>query len=197
MDILTASVRPRITIVEGPAGSGKSTYIKSLGPDIHRVGNYRLPRDGSTSPYVMAALSIGNDVMKVSEALAAHYETGASHIVIDRLIFSQYVYGRLRGGMGLVPPTARSVTQFFRDVSNLFFQRTGAYPGQLHIECAFILPSVAIIEERRLKAAPRHFGFSASEEHVLYNQIIEQFRLSINPHHDSISLTFPDTTPVL
>lgn len=95
-----------IVIVEGPAGSGKSTLVKHLEPLTGlRVVDRSIPvRDPGDKEAVF--YSAANDMAKLQVAMAA--PQGA---IIDRLFFSQWVYGNLRRGNK--PPRPNMNALFF------------------------------------------------------------------------------------
>lgn len=169
MDTFTQYEPLTITIVEGPAGAGKTTLIEQV-PNVHRIKGIRLPRQASMNPTEMAAMSIWNDVAKITGAYRLARAAGSGPIVIDRLAISQYVYGTLRGDLSLLPPSGSTIARLFQDVGRMFFDRTGWHPGEPLIQVVFVLPTEREVIQRRERVYPRLFPYAVNRELELYTK---------------------------
>lgn len=169
-------MRSPVIIVEGPAGSGKSTLVAHLEQDMGAVKIARsLPvRDPSA---LEAALgSWRNDILKIQDALVVRNKLA----VIDRLVFSQWVYGSLRAKKSTPPGTALRVwTEFERLLLELItdvnhrLEPCGC--GQVEIPriCLIVLlPKADVIEKYRAKAG-REFPWKVEQELKAYQKVAE------------------------
>lgn len=82
-----------IVIIEGPAGSGKSTLCQTLSQEIDSTIIQRSMQSRDPERLTGALLSWRNDLLKFQEALVI----GSGKLaIIDRLCISQWVYGNIR-----------------------------------------------------------------------------------------------------
>lgn len=88
-------MRKALYIIEGPAGSGKTTLIKELKEQGYVVapalGTIERPR-AYNFPDLGAGLSLAKDMLHLTEAIMCPDE----HVILDRGFVSQIVYGSFR-----------------------------------------------------------------------------------------------------
>lgn len=165
----------QIFIIEGPAGSGKSTLINSFREDwlkFHLANTARnvlpIPRD--FGPESGASFSQYKDFMNLSEAITVPEED----VVIDRCFVSQGVYHSLRTNdqvgfkryfQELPSHLATAATMLALDYSHRSFNTITEIP-RLHI--LFNLIPTLELNKRRESAGDRKYPFSALEENSLY-----------------------------
>lgn len=158
----------RILVLEGPAGSGKSTLNSFLTEKVCAVPvRSSLPnRDPEAEDAIIA--STINDYSKIVRALAS----SSSTMVIDRLVLSQVVYGRLRklrGGESvgcLGPQHLRKLMSglLYRAVFELQTRSYGHYnlPG-VEIAWLVLLPTPAVLRYRR-EVCGKSYAWDATTE---------------------------------
>lgn len=180
----------KMLIVEGPAGSGKSTAIHALVdqyPHYFRrtypITPIQRPRDYGDDDRNGANLSLVKDYVHFMSVLAQWRYSHNQIYVLDRFIWSQYVYGSMRLGHYRPMDIRRGVTVGFdalNDVADDYLARSNVesigswetrWVPSLKPLTLFYIPPVEVIEARR-KTANRKFIWPASQEHAQYNRII-------------------------
>jgi hypothetical protein len=174
--------KKRILIVEGPAGSGKTTVAEylSLSLQIELVKSSLPNRD----PMAYSAIidSSSNDYSKLANAMYSPY----SGIVIDRLFLSQIVYHALRTEVlslaehelqfptNLVPPKGLVGLWFDRVASTIATDLSvrGWAPSDhdLEVKWLVILPTAEEIQDRR-HFSTREFRWEPYQELSWYTDI--------------------------
>ena len=174
---------PDLIIVEGPAGSGKSTLIEQMVTDNigHEVGlpdNINIPRPRAYRDNNHGViLSLVKDSAMVATALFDRCVGGTrTPPILDRGYLSQLVYGTLRrGGQALPTVTLTYINMMLLHISAMRTQillRTG-FPQSIEpfdVLVIMNLPSLSNLRTRR-KYSPKHYPYGALSEWELYNQI--------------------------
>lgn len=196
-EISSRKPKLRLWIVEGPAGSGKSTLIKKLiesqaadvGPtelalDIPRPRDY-----GATGAQVSQLRDHARIIQMVSvfEQTIHQPISAVEPVVIDRWLLSQWVYGMIRGTYPKEADLAETlillVTRgLFSLESSLceYVSRGGLGPSWeafypiVHLEFLLVCPSIGELKRRRESVPERGFPFDYITEHALYTVIKDQ-----------------------
>jgi len=157
----------KIIIVEGPAGAGKSTYIKDMlikdenstmvSSSLQSLTGSRFPGD------VLGTLELAlmNDVKKFYKAVLLLYtslEIPVETVYIDRLIYSQEVYGSIRLNRKPTRPNIRMLLErshqrliSLQSYVNQALQSNLDTPIMIHydLELTFIVPELEELLSRR------------------------------------------------
>lgn len=170
-----------ILIVEGPAGSGKTTLIKELSTrgfaSISSSLGVRAPDPGT----VIMASAI-NDWSKVVQAV----HSDAVFVAIDRLVLSQQIYGHIRANLnGPTWPEPSilygRVLSMFSDVQTdmkLRLLNTSYHLPPVDINFLFVLPTFNELVARRGNQT-KPYPFDVELEYSFYTQMAEQFRVHV------------------
>lgn len=181
----------RLWVVEGPAGSGKSTLIKHLiettaadiGPQELAIDLPR-PRDyGATG----AQVSQLRDHARIIQLVSIFEYTkdlplrAVEPIVIDRWLLSQWVYGTIRKTYPVTADLAETlcllVTRgLFTLESSLceYVSRGGLGPDSdalypiVELEFLLVHPNIVELKKRRDSNPSRQYPFDYLTEHALY-----------------------------
>lgn len=173
-------MRSPIVIIEGPAGSGKSTLARHFQQDLGAIIVSRSLNARDPSPLEAALGSWRNDILKFQDALVVRKKLA----VIDRLVFSQWVYGGLRAGK-LAPrgSAIRVWTEFERLVIELVtdlnhrLEPTGCEQVELPRICmVLLLPEPKILLAQR-KKAQRDFPWKVEQELSAYSHVAEYYSM--------------------
>lgn len=165
-------------IVEGPAGSGKTTLIQrlttALSSPAERISS-SLPRAAAfqNQPEFFALGSASNDYFKMLRG----WSSAAEIVFFDRLFLSQHVYGSLRTSQPLDVESAlrhlELLPMLLADAhADLRFR--GAMEDELQLyslNWLFLLPSLADIIARRKGLPGREYPFKAAVERDYYVQL--------------------------
>jgi hypothetical protein len=168
--------RRAILVVEGPAGSGKSTIIDLL----DSVGFYPLHK---TSKNVRDYQELGDaalmsQIKDIKNFARAIQLTPDEIPVMDRFILSQQVYGAIRRADNRLASPHQLITHI-HEMSDLllsdYLMRQGVHIGKAHVspvEVYFLvlLPSVARLNYQR-GTSGKEYPFSAKREIELYKKI--------------------------
>lgn len=169
----------RMVIIEGPAGSGKSTLIDKLHTGEwarKREPLLNLPRPRSYEGIYGNQLSQIKDHLAVLDLLSDDPEK--TPLLVDRFFFSQMVYNAIRTGKDEISHTMvhrllASLKLSVLCASQEWQSRCDAtqpyepYAVTHHLHFHFILPALPLLRERRSKT-DREFPFSAEQELALY-----------------------------
>ena len=156
----------QLIVVEGPAGSGKSTLCSQLSEalGLPHISRSMPTRDPSVT---QAALeSSFNDHYKLVRALMT--PNGA---IVDRCTLSQHVYGVLRGtdyDRQSAGATIHHLSRLVQEYANDLMFRLGQQIDWPEIQVILLLPPTEVIEKRR-SYCQREFPWSAQMERDLYS----------------------------
>jgi GTPase SAR1 family protein len=191
--IMSQKILPmNIVIVEGPAGSGKSTIITSLihkYPDIFTrevasLGLHNRPRDYGTRDGVngghLSAMKDYHSILALTETWLQY----PKHILlVDRMFWSQIVYGTIRLGLHVPNNIRRALYcafDVFMPIVTDYLSRRNSLavggPPKVFPEPKFLtifnLPSAPIVEARR-NLTTKDYPFMAQNELHIYRRVIE------------------------
>lgn len=180
----------RILAVEGPAGSGKSTLINQLTrdfPEWFRQVQPRLdlqrPRDYSSDNKNGAVYSIIKDYAHFIAVVGAWRYDRNKIYLIDRFLWSQYVYGSFRlhhhtaidinRGMFCAHEALEKVMDDYlsRSNANGLGRHEKDFIPEIKLATLFYMPPVENILHRREKVE-RKFPYKAEHERHHYETII-------------------------
>ena len=176
-------MKKHLIILEGPAGSGKSTMASALSTATGiPIISSSLPRRTYTGNLEPAALSAINDYTKLIKAFAHKSPT----VVIDRM-YSQYVYSRLRRNSGPWQPSfveevsnpGLEFESFLNTALNEFIWRNlgDSFNYRLDITWVFIIPAPEVLEQQRRLNPGREYHWPAQDEvemYQKYHQLMDQ-----------------------
>lgn len=176
----------QIFIIEGPAGSGKSTLIEAFRGDWLKFHLVKTARTGLSIPRDFglesgAALSQYKDFMNLSEAITVPEE----NVVIDRCFVSQGVYHCLRTNNQsgfkkyfeeLSSHLATSAMMLALDYSHRSFEVVADIP-RIHI-LFNLIPTLEL--EKRRENHPGKYPFDARNENSLYRNAYLEMKKSSN-----------------
>jgi hypothetical protein len=168
----------KLLVVEGPAGSGKTTLIREMlyagvgqTPEIP----FTIPRPRTYEGKVH--LSMVKD--HLSSYYALNYLNSERAVILDRWLISQLVYGSLRGETFIEQSTVSQIIDYGIDNLELAYRelqvRLGKpYPKaeRLKLDVCFLmlLPSVEDLAMRRF-TAKREFPYLEEEELTAYQMV--------------------------
>ena len=177
-----------LIVVEGPAGSGKSTFLEKLRPDLTGVatildnsgplfgmgGNARSFEKGADE-----ALKHMRDIAHLMRMVySAYYLSPDRTFIADRFMLSQLVYGSIRRenlwSQQILTRTLTSIKVQFDQLYMQVRQRDLApIPGvpKLKIDFLILGPSVQTLEHRRASARNREYPYSAYVEVEAYRKM--------------------------
>lgn len=146
-----------IYVMEGPAGCGKSTMIKSLQeqflwkPPAEHI-KFERPR-----AYLAETGIVLSQVKDYLSMLSALIDMSGVPLVLDRWGMSQWVYGSIRSGvtpgistgLGILVSTIRTVQAGYREF--LYRSGSGFQDLKISLDLRFVvlLPSVEILNQNR------------------------------------------------
>lgn len=173
-----------IYIIEGPAGVGKSTWLKAVGDhpgrvviqsSLEAITNSRLP-----DQYAAAVGSAINDYSKLIRAIAATTFDEAEEIYIDRCILSHLVYSSVRTQRTPMIHEARIMGRrwlehgsmmFHRAISELQGRGVAVEPSHLFRYRILLPPSWDVLKERRANS-PKTYP-SGHMDYEIYKMVAE------------------------
>lgn len=163
-----------LEFVEGPAGSGKTTYLRESGRFDYTIC---LDRDRKKSKKQGEQAFL--DHLLRLEKLQQILETtdGTVRVGIDRSLLSQDVYSKFRGE----PCSTEKLILLYKGLDKLSY-------GNLHfeVEFTFLLPSLETLIRRR-KTSGREYPYDPEEELRHYSQLYHRLSglFSVQKHSDS------------
>ena len=160
---------PYIVAVEGPAGSGKSTWIRQQvlsKPDYHFIQRPQWPRQMNAEDG-----AINSSVYEFHGILdATLYRTP---VLMDRFLLSRWVYRALQSG-SLTNSFRSEMNSSWRNMRNCAVNEAHARLDQDKIyvqppaHITVLLPAYSELSERRNKTVGKTYPFSAQDELDLY-----------------------------
>lgn len=192
-----------IYVVEGPAGAGKSTWIKKQLMNTNSFEALRTPfspsRFPTDYPDTLTMMSVSNDLNKLLAALEIirilHMNTVHDmdyNIYVDRGFLSEHIYGMIRRkdqALVSLPSPLSVLDQMDRALNLLLHELTdrslpGTYPplSEVSIYLALILPPSEqdLLSRRRLCGKEYPAGLA---DYHLYLEFAQQGR-AVNPDMD-------------
>lgn len=179
----------KICIIEGPGGSGKSFLIDKMckdRPDMFRVADMQihLPRPRNYATHDLANggfLSALKDYRNMIATVHAWRMESEPIYFVDRMIWSQLVYGSMRLGQSMGQKIKRGLMVGFdvlEAVAMDFLARSHpdfvghepeVFPA-IRFLSVFNMPEVNVIDHRRSLTNKEYF-WKACHERQVYNQI--------------------------
>lgn len=172
-----------ILIVEGPAGSGKSTIINTLKNDLGCAAIQRSLPVRNPGAVDAALTSWRLDLIKVQDAIVAPEQVA----LVDRCMLSQWVYGNIRAGHRRPKPSASSVWMDYRDVlhhtqvdlENRLQMAGLEAPAPPQFGFLILLPPLPRLISQRERAG-RDFSFDPEKELEFYGEAARVLKPSGN-----------------
>lgn len=184
----------QITVVEGCAGSGKTTFIKEqMESNSHmamvssslaaKFDGDRFPKD----PLGTMKAALANDMSKVVDAFSYLYldpSNHISHVFIDRLVYSQLIYGHIRNQIEPSESWFRRTaelgvaltTSMMRTVGLSFKHATGnEFLPEPDMDVIFLVPTMEELLFQRESASPREFPTGLAD-YTWYNGVGQYLR---------------------
>jgi hypothetical protein len=180
-----------ITIIEGPAGSGKTTYIRNKIQESGDTDSFvsisfadsRLPKDVPTS----ALMAVRNDLFKLYTGVVMHMtHPYLQNVYIDRCILSQMVYhqirikesnldkGRVRFSMSEVKTRYMSLVNFLHMMVPTYmspgFANLTIPDIRIRVDLKVILPNWKDLSDRR-RSSGREYP-SGEDDLRLYSMLV-------------------------
>lgn len=160
-----------IVVVEGPAGSGKSTLCNLLVsqtglPLVARSLPQRAPGENEAIYH-----SAVNDMAKFMVA-----STKPDGAIIDRLFFSQWVYGHLRRGKRIPKPEFSAMIFHYERLIEVMMEDlacragTTVWPFEPKIMVILLLPSRSQIDHYR-SLTGNTYAFLSAQELEIYRRV--------------------------
>lgn len=181
----------KIIIVEGPAGSGKSTLIHNWGDSIVRISRgVSVSRDYGVSAPVTSMIKDHQMLIR-----AFGIETDKP-LVLDRFWFSQMVYETIRQGQRFDISKAEQYDFFIQSLAIEYSLRC-LQDERLHVSSAvvFVLPDFDTIYYQRQNSS-KEYPFDLGLEFALYRGLSDFIKGSHiyhpedDPHEFLRSLSF-------
>lgn len=160
----------KIIIVEGPAGSGKSTLISSWTDRIHQ--DPKLEKD---PPRDYGETSALKSMMKDHFALMKAFDyKGDRPVVIDRCFFSQYVYESIRSGRETqYLYTVEAFMNAIRDMSFEYAVRSFQPVQRVSVDFVWVTPKSydQLLQFRIVRG--KEYPFPVAEEFLRYKSLYQ------------------------
>lgn len=177
-----------IIVMEGPAGSGKSTAITrglQLGVFNEPIMLAEVPRPRQYVVGPGTNLSQVKDYLRTIGALAIYQVDDSKPVVFDRWAVSQYVYHCIRLNVQPDPLSfwygymSQNFTNFLGAAcENLWRHELSmnlALEREVFMDFYFILPSIERLEAARSRRGPGHYPYNLMQEVSTYSRVMDAF----------------------
>ncbi len=173
-----------VIVLEGPAGSGKSTVLKQIEESwdegyINLSNGLELPRDhGSPLP------SYARDMAAIYNIVC---EEQYGYIALDRFWFSTLVYDSLRQqgffSSDIIEHHRESLNDLIQVIGQNFKDRGFYVNESIRFTFYLLLPPIQEVLDRR-ESTGKVYPFDAGAELALYRRILSTLQCGYYPHDD-------------